>query len=58
VNPIYANKFDDEIVLNSINEIEELTTGLCNKIWQKIIMVKNEINDLESKYTNNHNRII
>lgn len=55
---IYANKFDDEIVLNSINEIEELTTGLCNKIWQKIIMVKNEINDLESKYSNNQKNTI
>lgn len=35
----YANDFDDEVVLNAINEIEELTTGLSNKISQKIGMV-------------------
>jgi len=43
VSVLYANDFDDEIVLNAINEIEELTTGLCNKIWQKIVIIKNEL---------------
>jgi hypothetical protein len=43
VSALYANDFDDEVVLNAINEIEELTTGLCNKIWQKIVIIKNEL---------------
>lgn len=35
----YANEVDDELVLNSINEIEEMTSGLSNKISQKMMMV-------------------
>jgi hypothetical protein len=31
--------FYDAIVLASVNEIEELTTGLSSKIWQKITIL-------------------
>jgi hypothetical protein len=31
--------FDDAVVLASVNEIEDLTTGLSSKIWQKITIL-------------------
>lgn len=40
VSALYANDYDDEVVLNAINEIEELTSGLSGKIWQKIMILK------------------
>lgn len=40
VSALYANDYDDEVVLNAINEIEELTSGLSNKIWQKIVVLQ------------------
>jgi hypothetical protein len=36
ISALYANGFKDEVVLQTINEIEELTTSLSRKIWQKI----------------------
>jgi len=33
---IYGENMRDEIVLSAVNDIEELTTGLSRKIWQKI----------------------
>lgn len=37
--------FDDPVTLNAVNEVEELTSGLSRKIWQKI-MVASQIVDL------------
>ena len=34
---LYLKDFDDSVVVSAVNEIEELTTGLSRKIWQKII---------------------
>jgi len=34
---LYVQKFDDPVALSAVNEVEELTTGLSRKIWQKII---------------------
>jgi hypothetical protein len=31
--------FDDAVVLASVNEIEDLTTGLSSKIWQKLTIL-------------------
>lgn len=42
VSALYANDYEDEVVLNTINEIEELTSLLSGKIWQKIMILKNE----------------
>jgi len=42
---IYAENLKDEVVISAVNEIENLTTGLSRKIWQKIII----INKLQSK---------
>ena len=36
---LYIQKFDDGGALAAVNEIEDLTTGLSNKIWQKVIVL-------------------
>ena len=36
---LYAEKFDDEVALDAVNELEELTNGLSRKIWQKMMML-------------------
>lgn len=42
VSALYANDYNDEVVLNTINEIEDLTTSLSGKVWQKIMILKTE----------------
>lgn len=42
VAALYAQNLRDSIVLSAVNEIENLTTGLSRKIWQKI-MILNKI---------------
>jgi hypothetical protein len=42
VSALYANDYNDEVVLNTINEIEDLTTSLSGKVWQKIMIIKTE----------------
>ncbi|MCB0331950.1 MAG: hypothetical protein KDD55_00555 [Bdellovibrionales bacterium] len=39
LSAVYAQEFDDPLVLASVNEIEGLTTGLSRKIWQKLMIV-------------------
>lgn len=36
VAALHLQHLDDATVVAAVNEIEELTTGLCRKIWQKI----------------------
>jgi len=36
---LFAQHFNDGIVLGAVNEIETLTTGLSGKIWQKITIL-------------------
>ncbi|MCA9835507.1 MAG: hypothetical protein KC422_01270 [Trueperaceae bacterium] len=36
---LYMQDFDDSVVLQSVNEIEDLTTGLSQKIWQKLVIL-------------------
>ena len=36
---IYVQKFDDHVTLSSVNELEDLTSGLSRKIWQKIMIL-------------------
>jgi hypothetical protein len=33
---LYIQHFDDAVAIAAANEIEALTTGLSNKIWQKL----------------------
>lgn len=36
---LFVQRFSDSLVLRSVNEIEDLTTGLSRKIWQKITLL-------------------
>ena len=36
---VYAQTFDDEAALAAVDEIEDLTTGLSRKIWQKLMIL-------------------
>lgn len=36
---LYLQRFDDSVVLTAVNEIEELTTGLSRKVWQKLMIL-------------------
>lgn len=38
----YVQKFDDPVALAAVNEVEELTSGLSRKIWQKIMIVNSD----------------
>ncbi|HYH85137.1 MAG TPA: hypothetical protein VEX60_06615 [Pyrinomonadaceae bacterium] len=39
---LYVQKFDDPVALAAVNEVEELTTGLSRKIWQKIMTLDSD----------------
>lgn len=39
---LYVQKFDDPVALAAVNEVEDLTTGLSRKIWQKIMIIDSE----------------
>lgn len=36
---LYAQNLPDAVVIDAVNDIEELTTNLSNKIWQKITIL-------------------
>jgi hypothetical protein len=40
VAALYAQTFDDPVVLAAVDEVEGLTTGLSGKIWQKIMILE------------------
>jgi hypothetical protein len=42
VAALYLRTLDDPAVVATVNEIEELTTGLSRKIWQKIELMRPE----------------
>jgi len=39
VAALYVQHFDDRVALQAVNEIEDLTTGLSSKIWQKLMIL-------------------
>ncbi|MEZ6103745.1 MAG: hypothetical protein R3E01_32770 [Pirellulaceae bacterium] len=39
VAALYVQNFDDSVALAAVNDVEELTTGLSRKIWQKIMIL-------------------
>ncbi len=39
VAALYTQNFDDTVILTEVNKLENLTTGLSNKIWQKIVII-------------------
>ena len=36
---LFADRMRDSVVINAVNDIEDLTTGLGRKIWQKITII-------------------
>lgn len=42
VGAVYAQSFEDEAALTAVDEIEDLTTGLSNKIWQKLSILESK----------------
>lgn len=36
---LYVQDFDDSVALATVDEIQDLTTGLSRKVWQKIMMI-------------------
>jgi hypothetical protein len=36
---LYAQGLEDEVVLSAVDDVEDLTSGLSRKIWQKIIVL-------------------
>ena len=36
---LYIQNFDDDVALAGVNEVENLTTGLSRKIWQKLMIL-------------------
>jgi hypothetical protein len=36
---LYVQEFDDPVALQAVNEVEDLTTGLSRKIWQKLMVL-------------------
>jgi hypothetical protein len=36
---LYIQTFDDPVALQAVNEVEDLTTGLSRKIWQKLMVL-------------------
>ena len=41
---LYTQRFDDGVVLDSVNDIETLTTDLSRKIWQKLMILHSAAN--------------
>ncbi|MDY7093880.1 MAG: hypothetical protein SX243_12990 [Acidobacteriota bacterium] len=39
ISVLYVQRFDDAVALAAVNEVEQLTTGLSRKIWQKLMMI-------------------
>ncbi len=36
---LYADEMRDAVVIDAVNEMENLTTGLARKMWQKIMLI-------------------
>ena len=37
---LFAERFDDTVILQAVDEVESLTTNLSGKIWQKIMILE------------------
>lgn len=45
---VYIQRFDDEVALEAVTEVEMLTASLCDRIWQKIMFLNAIENQLKS----------
>ena len=41
---LYVQRFSDPVANNAVNELENMTTGLSRKIWQKIMILRTRSN--------------
>ena len=48
---LYAQSLPDPVVIDAVGDIERLTAGLSAKVWQKIMIVKQERLALKSSAT-------
>ncbi|MBN1817866.1 MAG: hypothetical protein JW828_10935 [Sedimentisphaerales bacterium] len=39
---LYVQSFHDPVAVKSVNDLESLTTGMARKIWQKIMMIRDQ----------------
>ena len=39
VAALYVQRFEDPVALSAVDQIEDLTTGLSRKVWQKITLI-------------------
>ena len=46
VAALYVQEFDDAVAVAAVNDVEQLTTGMSRKIWQKLMILHTV--DLES----------
>ena len=42
---LYVQEFDDEVAISAVNEIEGLSSGMSRKIWQKIMIVHQDLHE-------------
>jgi hypothetical protein len=49
VAALYAQSLPNEVVVRTVNEIEDLSSGLSRKVWQKLIIL-NELIGREAFY--------
>jgi len=54
VAALYAQSLPNEVVVKTVNEIEDLSSGLSRKIWQKLII----LNDMASRETDQNQKKI
>jgi hypothetical protein len=48
---LYVQGFQDAVLLDAVDDVEDLTTGLSRKIWQKIIILENLTRSLPRETT-------
>lgn len=54
ISALYAQQTKDPVGLAAVDEIEELTTGLSRKIWQKLVIMNSGLS-LEGEHKNQAN---
>ena len=52
---LYVQRFDDSMAVAAVSEVEQLTTGLSRKIWQKIVLLS-ELTEFQTRLANSPSR--
>ena len=53
VAAVYVQGFEDELAVNAATELENLSTGLSRKIWQKILILHTFVDGNQSGVNSN-----